>query len=211
MKKIIPLLFFILLVGFGCSELKKSDYTLVNTFRDTRLLFQIDYPQNWIVTDYVDYTRSGGCVLYKEKGAISEKYGEDIMELCGEGTELKIANFPTPYPSWSLDYTPPRNYLSISMKIRPNGSVYKDYYENEKNVIQKERKEIDIGNGNKLNIIVYDYKDETGAQDMGLPTAIAYYYGDNYLYEFDLPRWSPSSEQEIEVFKKIVSSFKEIK
>lgn len=182
---------------------------LPNTFRDTKLLFSIDYPRDWVVTDYIDYDKNGGCVVYKAEGSISERYGKDIRESCGEGTELVIANRPTPYPGWSVDNPPPVGYMRFLVQVRPTGSVYKDGYQDEDNVVRKQ--ELHVGDDNNLSIVIYDYKDDTGVHDMALPTAVAYYYGSNYLYEFYMPRWGPNSPEEIKMFETIVSSFEEIK
>lgn len=169
--------------------IQNNNNTLVNTYRDAKLLFQINYPQDWMVTDYVNNE-------------------QDKSEV---GSSLVIANYPTPSQGWSIDNPPPGDYLSLSLTIKPNGSMYQDPFKDESSAIQKEKKEIVISDGNKLNIIVYDYKDNSVIQDMGLPTAIAYYYGNSYLYEFEIPGWGPRSEKEISIFKQIVSSFKEIK
>ena len=90
MKKILLFCTFLLLMGYGCSDLQKkveisqqaNNVVQLNTFRDARLLFQIDYPKNWVVTDYIDYNKNKGCIVYKLEGFISEKYGKDITESC---------------------------------------------------------------------------------------------------------------------------------
>lgn len=205
-EKLILLCTFLLFTGYGCSNIQQgvenlgqdNNANLANTFRDARLLFQIDYPKNWVITDYIDYSKDKNCK-------------EPMSELCEQGTGLRIANFPTPYLGWSLDYPPPGDYAGIAMKVRPNGGGYIDRHEGENNIIQRDKKEITISGDSKLFIIVYDYKDKSKSNGEGLPTAIAYYYGNNYTYEFDIPRWGPNSEKEIATFKEIVSSFKEIR
>lgn len=212
MKKLLFFSIVIVLMGAGCSNNKiKDSVPLVNTFRDPKILLQINYPQNWVITDYVDYDRNEGCILYKEKDFLSEKYGEDVFEDCSEGVKFTISNYPTPYPGWSINYSPPSDHMGILVSVKLNENMYKDYYENENNVVKKEKEEIDIGSGNKLQIIIYDYKSQTGIRENALPTAIAHYYGNNYLYEFSMPRWRPNTEQEINIFKQIVKTFKEIK
>lgn len=164
---------------------KDNEDNLINTFRETKLLFQINYPKNWVITDYVDY-------------------GED------RGTVFKIASNLEPPQWWFLGEHMPGGYALVEMAIRPNGT-YVDYYKDEENVIKTDSEEIDIGGGSKLNIITYDYKDQFGVKVHDLPTAVGYYYGSNYLYTFEIPRWSPNTEEEIDIFKQIVGSFKEIK
>lgn len=167
------------------SEIKINN-NLPNIFREPKLLFQINYPQNWVITNYVNNGRE-------------------------EVASLLIASHPMSSEGWAIDNPPPSSYMGFRMVIRSHGSIYIDNIKNEKNVIQREKNEINIPGGSQLTIITYDYKNQSEVQDLGLPTVAAYYYGDNYLYEFDMPRNGPSSEKEIDMFKEIVSSFIEIK
>lgn len=200
----------IFLVGQGAeTTVGISDTT--NTYRDPKLLFSIKYPLNWSVTDYVDYDKNGGCVVYKSPNTISEKYGRGFRENCGEGTSLSLSSHPYPYEGWSVDNVPPTDSMSIAISVLPKDTVYRDRYEGEDTVVVT-KEELDVhGSSNKLVISRADYEPGFTNGDMGLPKIYGHYYGDYYTYEFSMPSWGANTTQEIDAFKSIVSTFQEIR
>lgn len=216
MKRLIALCGLLLVIGAGCSgqDLEATKVGLVNTYRDAHLLFQIGYPKDWVVTDYVDYELSDGCVIYKDKGFISAEYGQDVRKDCGKGTKLTIANYPTPYQGWSLGFLPPIDYVNVGISVLPKDTTsdYANYIEKRESSVEiKAKYPIGSASESTAQIIVYGCKDESKECAEGIPTAVAYYYGDNYTYEFSIPGWGPATNEEIDAFKKIVSSFEEIR
>jgi len=193
MKKylsLLILLFVILLTGCTYRNLLENNHNekLLNTYRNPKLLFQINYPQNWVITD---------------NGKNSSFYGEKYSFI--------IANYPAPPEGWSIGNQPPEDTIMYFMEVGPKEENDNDYYKDEKEVALKEEINVDVGRKNKLKLLTYDYNSKDGVHDLGLPTAIAYYYGDYYLYTFMIGGSGPRSQTEIEIFKQIIKTFKEIR
>ncbi len=212
MKSTLILLLFALTAG--CSSLNTNAF---NTYRNSALDLEIGYPQDWVITDYVDWEEQHGKVIYNyyveqiSEEANTESWREYTQEYKGEGVTFQIANHPAPYGGFTITNIPENlKMINVSVVDMLDYSYFQEKeVDSETGYGVQEKVVYEVGGGRDLTLYISDYPEGYTGFREGHESAYAVYDGINHDFLFHLGGWG-FTDEDLEVYKDVLATFKEL-